>query len=184
MRWFLVLAALVSVWFLVLPHAFAQTEPNTQTLSPQQQERVINLAANMTNRMEAMVKRMQQINGRIQSRAEQVNDQPEAMERVMKGVSAINSLLNEANRFLASIDSDIHAVATAEAPGKQWQSVRAQYLDIKQKLRKAHNEMSLIGSILHNPNSFTPAQNSNATSTASSSLPIELPATSTATTTQ
>jgi hypothetical protein len=120
----------------------AASVPNGTPLTPEEQQRVINLAANISNRMDAMVDRQQNILTRLQSRVLK-------MTQAGYDVSDTTNYLNDAVRLtanarqrLSGIDAEVQTAAGAGNPQFMWEQVVVTFTDIKNTL-KTNNQVML-----------------------------------------
>ncbi|MEL6805219.1 MAG: hypothetical protein AAFO91_15720 [Bacteroidota bacterium] len=147
---FFVSAALIST--PLSGHAQAPDEP----LSAEQQTRIINLAANISNKMEATVERLTQISSRMLARNNLLDIEPEVRSEVDRTIGRVDPLLNEARGILGSMDTRVREAVTAENPREAWRSVRALYLSSKQNLRDVKGLLVSSHTLMKDPSSFTP----------------------------
>lgn len=103
-------------------------------LSPTQQTRVINLAANITNQLEAVITRLYTISDRLNRRLDTFAEA--GIETGVARARLIDAerIIAEAERTLSTIDRDVFAVATSPTPRTTWPLVRAKYARTKKHL--------------------------------------------------
>lgn len=110
-------------------------------LDERARERITNLAANVSNRMDAAAARMQNIIDRLESRIDKLAasglDTAEASAALASAQTSIDAAVGE----LASIDVTVASTISAESPRAAWAETKATYTAIRSQLRTAHNEM-------------------------------------------
>jgi uncharacterized protein involved in exopolysaccharide biosynthesis len=145
--------------------AFAQTDPATTTasstltattsvpaaepasvplqtlsqssLSIETQVRIVNLAANISNRMDGVIKRFEQILIRLESRAAKMAalgyDTADTQFYIVEAQGA----LNDAKTRMSGIDTKVVAIAASEKPWEAWVLVRSDFTETKAHLIRA-----------------------------------------------
>lgn len=148
--------AVLAAWLLIVssPVVMAQEE-REPALSERQQERITNLAANISNRMDATVVRLKQINQRVASRADKVEGFEEVMANVKTNTAQVNSILGQTEGILSEMDNHITAVVGSQEPRERWWQVRTYYLDAKDNLREAHELLGLSVLMLKEPATYS-----------------------------
>lgn len=110
-------------------------------LQARAQERVINLAANMSNRMEAVIARLQNVSNRLQSRIEKINargiDTQEAQNALASAQISIDAALGE----IATIDADVSAAISSSDARAGWNTVKVKFFSIRDHITTAHTEL-------------------------------------------
>lgn len=153
--WLLFLTTLIIGVFVSLSASVSAQENTESPLSVRQQERITNLAANISNRMDATVVRLEQINKRVASRADKTENYDEVMANVKSNTEKVNASLQKAKRTLGQMDTNIASVVGSEKPKERWWQVRTFYLDAKDNLREAHELLSLSVLMLKEPAAYT-----------------------------
>lgn len=107
-------------------------------LTKVRQERIINLSANISNRMDAAVERLFTIIGRLEARITKLSDNGVDTATATAALREAAASLSEAKVLLANIDTLVNGATTSEAPYSEWQSVREQYKKIGELIRQSH----------------------------------------------
>lgn len=131
------------------------TPPSVRTgvieLTPRTQERIRNLAANLSNRIDATIARLQNISVRLQSRSAKIAATGANTTNADAAISNANRSLEQAERIITSIDEQIAQVIGGENPGDQWLSARFSYRATNTLIRDAHTDLSAALTFLKNP---------------------------------
>lgn len=123
--------------------ALAQTETTstvTETgLSQGDQSRIINLAANMSNRADAAIKRFDAIGTRFDSRIKKLEVEGYNMSTVWPLVQSAKEAVFSASTLVGNMDTDIFAVVESTNPKETWSTTRQNFANIKQDLLRAQD---------------------------------------------
>lgn len=111
------------------------------TLTPLVQERLINLAANMSNRIEAMETRLSKISARLDSRLNKMTEAGISTQAAAQQLASANQLLREVRGRLTTIDADVINAVTAESPAVKIIELQGSYRTMTTTLRNAHTEL-------------------------------------------
>ena len=103
-------------------------------LNSRVQERIENLAANISNRMDAAARRMNQIMKRIDSRIEKMNIENLDTREAEALLAQAQIALGNAEVQLATIDRMVIDATTSESPRIAWREVKKTYAAIKADL--------------------------------------------------
>jgi chromosome segregation ATPase len=157
----LISIGLIGASFLISYVAFAQvetvattteTEPTTEsaplineqteiTLTPRAQERIINLSANMSNRIEAMEERLSRISARLESRLNKMTATGLETQEAAQQLAEANQRLSEVRGRLTTIDADVINAVTAESPVVKIIELQRSYRTMANTLRNAHTDL-------------------------------------------
>ena len=137
-------------FFAVYAHAQQQN-----TFSEAEGTRIINLGANITNRIEATEARLLQIADRMERRANKTELSADASVAVAEHIGFARAEIARSKRLLTDIDTNMAGTATAEKPADHWRWVRSLFLDSKGALRNARDRMVAAYTILENPSEFS-----------------------------
>lgn len=165
----LYLIAVVLFLVAAVPSTFAQTStpattsPETTVTAPEPtpsllpplsdtaRERVRHLAANMSNRLEAIRDRFENIEARVESRIEKSKaaglDTTVAAAKAQEAKDALRDFSTE----FSSIDSLVNEFVTANDPRQSWGEVRAVYQESRDDLLAAHSALLAAVNALINP---------------------------------
>lgn len=144
----------------------AENRPDRPTSGPTslteaQQARVTNLAANISNRLDATVARLENISTRIESRIAILEGNGQDQSSAKETLAAASNALANATESLALIDTQVTAVATSNEPRAAWVGLKAQYADVQNQLRAAFNAQKNTMQLIKNnasPAEVTPNQ--------------------------
>lgn len=142
------------------PPAVVDTTPAPATqevaLTPARQQRIINLAANVSNRIESTIARLEQINARIETRIGKFDQSEVDVSFAEENLDITNYLLYQAKQSMSSIDNDVSAAVTSATPIANWTSVKETFITAENHLQTAHQLISESVVSLQNP---SPASN-------------------------
>lgn len=143
---------------------FKTTEPETNDneittnsstknslLSKEKQLRIINLSANISNRLDAALNRHTQIADRLKSRIEKLNQQGFNTTKTKTILIEIKKNLEETKNSLKDIDSLVYEMATAPNPSQNWPKIKTLYQDSVSKITKNQTDLKHLLSLLKNP---------------------------------
>lgn len=104
-------------------------------LSDRAKERIINLAANMSNRMDATVERFEQIEARVQRRMEILVAEEFDTEQAAVHFVKAQTTLEQAKQELETIDDAVIGMIGSPTPYEMWLGTRSKYRRITTDLR-------------------------------------------------
>ena len=110
------------------------TVPTQKTLSLAKQKRITNLAANISNRYDALVVRLQTITTRLESRMRKMDKQGLDTSEAEVSIADAKLSLEKTKNELLGIDSKVQQLATSEKPQETWISVQQLYATMYQDL--------------------------------------------------
>ena len=108
------------------------------TLSATTQQRIKNLAANISNRLEAAITRLTQIHNRLESRIQKMKAGGVDTTAAEASLLLAKTELEGATALLSNIDLEVHNATTANTPVTLWQDVKKRYQDAATLIRSAH----------------------------------------------
>lgn len=109
------------------------------SLTAAQQQRVINLAANISNQLETTIRRLQTITQRMQIRSDRIATAGGDVTTANAAIRATDDHISEARRALTTIDQDVYTVATSPNPADTWAPVKATYQRAQLRLINAQS---------------------------------------------
>lgn len=118
---------------LVIPPAPA----NLKALDAGAQTRITNLAANISNRAEAYVKRLGIITTRIESRMRKMEQEGYDMSDTRFYTDEARSALSDATNEMLTIDLDVNQFVTAASYWEAWIEVRQVFTETRAHLERA-----------------------------------------------
>ena len=119
----------------------ANVDQRKIALQVRAQERVTNLAANMSNRMEAAINRLQNVSGRIESRIEKLKARGVVTAGAENALASAQVSLNAALAEIATIDADVQAAVSSQNARAGWNQVKAKFFIIRDHITTAHTEL-------------------------------------------
>lgn len=99
------------------------------------QERILNLSANISNRMDAAIVRLGTITNRLESRIQKISDSGKNTEAASAKLNEAKTLINEAKAKIVNIDTLVYEATTSNEPHYLWQNVRQTYKEVSQLIR-------------------------------------------------
>lgn len=146
------------------PTVEVMTPPPVDTskalLSPTAQTRITNLAANVSNRLDATLRRLTNVHDRIQSRIEKTAALGVDTTTASIALGEANGHLTIAWTALQNIDRDVVAFIGSSNPKAGFLRLKATYTTIYSELKLAHSSLLLAlrnvdGTITQTPESTT-----------------------------
>lgn len=122
-----------------------RTTPLRIELPATAQTRITNLAANMSNRMEAVTNRMQNVVNRLQSRLDIMDSQGFNTSSARTELAIAQNHIMTAGATLASVDAQVATFVGSESPRNAWNNLKTTYTTAGDSLRAAH--LALRGTI-------------------------------------
>ncbi len=104
-------------------------------LSEVRQQRIINLAANISNRMDAAVNRLFNIISRIESRIQKLSLNGVDTSAAQDSLQEASRTLAEARALLRDIDTLVYEATTNEGAYGKWEDLRTRYQTIASLIR-------------------------------------------------
>ena len=105
------------------------------------QQRIINLSANMSNRMEAAIERFYNIIGRLETRIEKLKQSGVDTASAAAKLREASQLLAEAKTKLNNIDGLVYSATTSTQPKSDWKVVRETYQEAGRLIRASHQAL-------------------------------------------
>ncbi|MCU0678691.1 MAG: hypothetical protein MUF19_03885 [Candidatus Pacebacteria bacterium] len=113
-------------------------EERRAALSAAAQARLTNLAANVSNRMDAYVRRITNVTDRLESRASKLQETGLDVSAARGKIADARAELEKARQNLATIDSAVAGFVGSENPRTYWQQVKTTYLTARDAIKGAH----------------------------------------------
>lgn len=158
-------ASIAIIAFLVSGH-LAKAQETPERLDPRTQERAINLAANITNRMEAILNRYVDITRRMESNMEKQIGAERDVSTIEASVESLQLLFADTTSRLGAIDQNVNSAFRAKNYYEGWQLLKPQYKEIETNLQKINDTLrqSLISlSAIEAGKDITPVTTSSST---------------------
>ena len=151
---------LVALWSVFSSPSYAQTttasttqnkptpetpqvtpRPEGTALSKRSQERITNLAANISNRFDAIISRLQNISTRLNSRLGKLEATGTNTNEARVALNSAEASLAKARASINSIDTEVATVIGSQNPKEAWKRVRVTFITIRDTIRLAHTEL-------------------------------------------
>lgn len=116
-------------------------EERRAALSEQAQKRIINLSANISNRVDAAILRFTNIINRFNSRIDKLDERGVDTSVAKTHIDAASTALNSAKTRMANIDALVNTSVTSETPREQWQAVKQSMIATKTDLQTVKSEL-------------------------------------------
>lgn len=114
---------------------------NQQALSIQKQKRILNLAANISNTLEAAIARLDSISQRITKRITLMEQSGFEINAAKAKLSEAQTSLTSARNLLKSIDAKATTVSSSEKPQEIWIEVRGIFKEAFQNIVTSKQSM-------------------------------------------
>ena len=105
------------------------------------QKRIVNLAANISNRFDAIIWRFENISSRLQKRIDAEKATGRNVDAAQTSLNAANTALATAKHDMNGIDGAVYDAVTSKDPKGDWQTVKGRYLDARTAIQTAHQEL-------------------------------------------
>lgn len=116
-------------------------EVRRATIEDRVKQRIINLAANLSNRLDAATNRMQNIADRLTVRIQALSENGVDVAEARFALARAQTAIDEARATLATIDGVVTASVTSENPRETWQSTKATYIAVRENIKTAHQAL-------------------------------------------
>lgn len=110
-------------------------------LSERAQERITNLAANISNRFDGIVARLENIHNRLETRIIKLEESGADVSQARQSLTKSHEALNRAKGELRGIDEAVAYVVGSPNPKTAWQQVRLTFISAREEVRTAHTEL-------------------------------------------
>lgn len=127
------------------------TNEQRVTLNEIRQTRIMNLAANISNRMDAAVIRLSNISQRLEQRILKMEESGIETSLAKEKLSLANETLAAARLKLSDIDTLVKEATYSTETRNDWQTVRERYRETGTLIRQAHQSLSESIMTLKNP---------------------------------
>jgi hypothetical protein len=140
----------------------AAPAPNV-ILESRAQERIINLAANISNRFDAIIARLENITNRLTTRAQKLQSENYDTSAALSSLEQARAALSSAKREMSDIDQAVVYAVGSQDPKTEWQNVKMKYLTARDSIKIAHSELKNTISHLKNAQRTIPAPQATST---------------------
>ena len=117
---------------------------NESSLSDSKQKRVINLAANISNRTDAVIVRFTKIIDRLESRIEKMKQQNKDTTVAENNLKNAKTTLASARSNISEIDTLVYNATTSITPRKDWLIVKETFLSTGNLLKQTKTELKAV----------------------------------------
>lgn len=114
------------------------TEPTLQKVA---QTRLTNLAANMSNRMDGVVARLQNVTNRLTSRLQKMEDEGKNVTAAKDELVRAQEKLAEVKFSLSTIDTQVNAFVGSATPRENWNNLKSTYLTNRDLIISTHQSI-------------------------------------------
>jgi len=121
------------------------------TFSKEKQQRILNLAANISNRQEAVIKRHQQILSRLESRQEKLAEQNFNTKNSETAFKQIKQNLENTKNHLKNIDNLVYEMVSAPNPKENWLKIKTLFQKTATEITKNQTDLKNLLSLLKDP---------------------------------
>ncbi len=139
-------------------------------LSAVAQARLTNLAANVSNRMDAYVRRISNVTDRLESRANKMAEEGFVVDTARTKIADARRELETARTTLATIDSTVASFVGSENPRTYWKTVKSTYETARNAIKAAHRATVETLLILKSATPATPAPTATTTESTPNTL--------------
>jgi hypothetical protein len=119
----------------------AAMQERRAALDVRAQERITNLAANISNRMDAAVVRLTQIIDRLTARTAELESKGVDTDEAEGHIAAAKTAVDAAALLISDIDEEMAAATGSESPRENWTAARETFIGVKAELMKARESL-------------------------------------------
>jgi ABC-type transporter Mla subunit MlaD len=112
--------------------------PRRTALLAVAQVRLTNLAANVSNQLDAFIRRLDNVTNRLASRAEKLRATSVDVTAAEAKIRESKAALDTARATLRTIDADVASFVGSTNPKESWQNVRSKYQTARTAIGEAH----------------------------------------------
>ena len=105
------------------------------------QTRITNLSANLSNRMDAAVNRMQNVIDRLTSRINKLNELGIDTSTALDSLDKAQQEIDQAKTILSTIDDDVANFVGSEDPRANWQKLKLTFTEIRDSIKASHQSL-------------------------------------------
>lgn len=110
-------------------------------LTDARQQRIKNLAANLSNRAEEAIKRLFVIIDRLESRVSKIEAAGVDVSLAKENLRQATLTLSQARSVLINIDEEVNQATTSNQPYSNWQALQTKYKEAATLIRQSHGEL-------------------------------------------
>jgi hypothetical protein len=142
-------------------------EERQAVLQEVRQKRVINLSANITNRMEAAIERLTNITNRLDARIDKMTELGMNTTEAKTKLAEAKSSIASAGATIGNIDNLVFSATTSEKPVSDWKGLREVYLEAGRQIRQAQLQLREVIALLKQPTRIEATASATITATTS-----------------
>jgi 3-oxoacyl-[acyl-carrier-protein] synthase III len=105
------------------------------------QKRIVNLAANISNRFDAIIWRFENISGRLQKRIDAEKASGKNVDAAQISLTAASTAIDDAKHDMEGVDGAVYDAVTSKDPKGDWQIVKGRYLHARTAIQTAHQAL-------------------------------------------
>ena len=105
------------------------------------QTRITNLSANLSNRMDAAVNRIQNVIDRLTSRISKLNGLGIDTNTAKDSLNKAQQEIDQAKTILSTIDDDVANFVGSEDPRANWQKLKLTFTEIRDSIKASHQSL-------------------------------------------
>jgi hypothetical protein len=140
-----------------------KTLAENPALPKKSQTRVINLAANISNRFDGVIYRLENISGRLNTRIEKQASEGYDVSAARSSLEAANTALRDARQQMHGIDKAVLGAIGSTDPRGEWKNVRTRYISARDSIKTAYTELKNTVTNLKNAPHTTSQANASTT---------------------
>jgi hypothetical protein len=140
-------------------------EERRAMLSERTQTRIVNLAANISNRFDGLIDRLEQISERLQQRIEKQRADGYDVSVAEAALVRAGAALAIAKDELAAIDEAVHDAVRSTDPKGAWPAVRQTFIRARDAIKTAHAELRVTISALKAAPAAAPSETATTSTT-------------------
>jgi septation ring formation regulator EzrA len=133
------------------------TPQENPALQKKSQTRIINLAANLSNRFDGIIYRLENISGRLNARIEKQASAGYDVSAARTSLEAANKALKDAKQQMNGIDEAVIGAIGSTNPRDEWKNVRTRYTSTRDSIKIAYTELKNTVTNLKNAPHTTPS---------------------------
>lgn len=110
-------------------------------LQKKSQTRIINLAANISNRFDGIIYRLENISGRLNTRIEKQTAAGYDVSAARASLQNANNALKDAKKQMDGIDEAVIGAIGSTDPRREWEDVRTRFTSTRDSIKIAYTEL-------------------------------------------
>lgn len=119
------------------------------------QERIINLAANISNKFDAIIARLANIANRLNNRITKMKAEGYDTAAAEAALERAESAISDARLEMSTIDRAVIDAVGSQSPKTEWQNVKAKYFAARERIKSAHGDLKATVAALKSASKIT-----------------------------